>query len=116
MFSLLCTVWAWVADSAAILLDLANAGRAEHNAFVIAVVSVLAIIRVAALLLFTVPAFVWLYRQIVYKVRRDEIQVRVVILVIIVASIIFEIWAVPGRKGNADTETPVETRIETERG
>lgn len=120
MFSLLCAVWAWLAESADILLDLAIIGREAHNVFVIATVSGLAIIRLAALLLFTVPAVVWLYRKIVYTEKRgvhEETQVRVVLIVLIIASIAFEIFAVPTHKDGTDTETAVETRIvETERG
>ena len=64
MFSLFCAVWAWLADSANILLDLANAGREAENPFVIAIVATLAVIRIAAFLIFTIPALVWLKRQI----------------------------------------------------
>lgn len=121
MFSLLCAVWNWLAESADILLDLAVTGRDAHNAFVIAIVSGLALVRVAALLLLTVPPAVWLWGKITYKEKHgayEETHVRVGIIVLIIASIVFEIWAVPGRKGDADTneETAVETRIETERG
>lgn len=121
MFSLLCAVWKWLAESADILLDLAVTGRAANNAFVIAIVSGLAIVRVAAFLLFVLPGLIWIWGKITYKEKHgtyEETHVRVGIIVLIIASIVFEIWAVPGRKGNADTneETTVETRIETERG
>lgn len=119
MFSFLRVVWAWVAESAGILLDLANAGRAAHNFFVIAAVSGLAIIRVAALLLFMVPATYWLVNFIIVRDRKGEVlRVRVWVIVLIIASIAFEIFAVPARKGDADTntETAVETRVVIERG
>ena len=117
MFNLLCAVWEWLAESADVLLDLAVTGREAHNVFVIAVVSGLAIVRVAALLLFVVPAICWLVNFLIIRDKRGEIlRVRVWAIVLIVASIIFEIWAVPGRKGDVDAETPVETRIVIERG
>ena len=64
MFSLSSAVWAWLTDSANILLDLANAGREAENPVVLAIVAMLAIIRIAAFLIFTIPALVWLKRQI----------------------------------------------------
>lgn len=117
MFSLLCALWTWLAESADILLDLAVAGREANNAVVLAIVSGLAIVRVAALLLFVVPGLIWLWGKITYTEKRgayEETHVRVGIIALIIVSIVFEIWAVPGRK--SDAETAVETRIETERG
>ena len=119
MLSFLCAVWTWLAESADILLDLANAGRDANNAFVIAIVSGLAIIRVTAFLLFMVPPFAWLWRQIVYKdkLKRGETQIRVAVIVLIVVSVVFEIWASPARKSGADAESPkTEIAEQTEGG
>ena len=116
MFSLLCAVWDWLAESADILLDLAVTGRAADNAFIIAIVSGLAIVRVAAFLLFVLPGLLFLVNLIIVRNKKsgEILRVRVAAVVLIIASVVFEIWAVPGRNG--DTETAVETRIETERG
>ena len=109
MFSFLCAVWAWAAESANILLDLANAGRAAENPFVIAIVVILSVIRVAALLIFTIPALVWLKNQIwVTRERRykdgwiDETSRRTFIIVLLIASIAFEIWVSPERETPPD--------------
>lgn len=117
MCSFLIAVWEWLAESADILLDLAVSGRAAHNVFIIAVVSGLAIVRVVAFLLFMIPGLLLLAKLIIVKDKRGEIlRVRAWVIVLIIASIVFEIWAVPGRKGDADTETAVETRIELQGG
>ena len=108
MFSLLCTVFQWVAESADILLDLANAGRDAQNGFVIAIVSGLAIVRVAAFLLFVIPPAVFLWNLICKKGKNEELRIRVVIIVLIVASVVFEIWASPAREQDAGNETPTE--------
>ena len=115
MFSLSRAVWAWAADSANILLDLANAGRAAKNPFVIAVVVTLAVIRVAALLIFTIPALVWLKNQIwATRERRyrdgwiDETTMRTFIIVLIVASIAFEVWVSPERKAASDADNAAQ--------
>ena len=111
MFSFLCAVWAWAAESANILLDLANAGRAAENPFVIAIVVILSVIRVAALLIFTIPALVWLKNQIwVTRERRykdgwiDETSMRRFIIVLLIASIAFEVWASPEWKEESDAD------------
>ena len=109
MFSLSSAVWAWLADSANILLDLANAGRDAENPFVIAIVATLAVIRIAAFQIFTIPALVWLKNQIwVTKERRhkdgwiDETSVRAFVIVLIIVSIAFEVWVSPERKAATD--------------
>lgn len=109
MFSLSKAVWAWLAESGNLLLDLANAGRATNNAFAIAIAATLAAIRIAAFLIFTVPALVWLKNQIwVTKERRhkdgwvDETSVRAFVIVLIVVSIAFEVWVSPERKAAPD--------------
>lgn len=111
MFSLSSAVWAWLADSANILLDLANAGRDAENPFVIAIVATLAVIRIAAFLIFTIPALVWLKNQIwVTKERRhkdgwiDETSVRAFVIVLIVVSIAFEVWVSPERKAASEAD------------
>lgn len=111
MLSFLSAVWAWLAASANILLDLANAGRAANNAFVIAIVATLAVIRIAAFLLFTVPALLWLKSQIwPTKERRhkdewiEETGFRAFIIILIIASIAFEFWVSPERKAAPDAE------------
>ena len=111
MFSLLCAVWAWLTESANILLDLANAGRDAENPFVIAIVVILSVIRVAALLIFTIPALVWLKNQIwVTRERRykdgwiDETSMRRFIIVLLIASIAFEVWASPEWKEESDAD------------
>ena len=110
MFSLSSAVWAWLADSANILLDLANAGRDAENPFVIAIVATLAVIRIAAFLIFTIPALVWLKRQIwPTRERRhkdewvEETGFRAFIIVLIIASVAFEFWVSPERKAATDT-------------
>ena len=111
MCSFLYAVWTWAADSANILLDLANAGRAAENPFVIAIVVILSVIRVAALLIFTIPALVWLKNQIwVTRERRykdgwiDETSMRRFIIVLLIASIAFEVWASPEWKEESDAD------------
>ena len=118
MFSFLCAVWAWAAESANILLDLANDGRAAENPFVIAVVVILAVIRVAALLIFTIPALAWLKNQIwVTRERRhkdgwiDETSVRAFIIVLIVVSIAFEVWVSPERKAATDADNAPQVEL-----
>lgn len=109
MFSLLCAVWAWLTESANILLDLANAGRDAENPFVIAIVATLAVIRIAAFLIFTIPALVWLKNQIwPTRERRhkdewiEETGFRAFIIVLIIASVVFEFWVSPERKAATD--------------
>ena len=109
MFSLLCAVWSWLTESADILLDLAVTGRDAHNAFVIAIVATLAVIRIAAVLIFTIPALVWLKNQIwPTRERRhkdewiEETGFRAFIIVLIIASIAFEAWVSPERKAATD--------------
>ena len=111
MFSLLCAVWAWLTESANILLDLANAGRDAENPFVIAIVATLAVIRIAAFLIFTIPALVWLKRQIwpTRERRRkdewiEETGFRAFIIVLIIASVAFEFWVSPERKAASDAD------------
>ena len=111
MCSFLYAVWTWAAESANILLDLANAGRAAENPFVIAIVVILSVIRVAALLIFTIPALVWLKNQIwVTRERRykdgwiDETSMRRFIIVLLIASIAFEVWASPEWKEESDAD------------
>ena len=111
MFSLFCAVWAWLTESANDLLDLANAGRDTNNIFVIAVVATLAIIRIAAFLIFTLPALGWLKNQIWLKKERrrrdewvEETSVRAFVIVLIVASVVFEIFVTPTRE-TEDSET-----------
>lgn len=111
MCSFLYAVWAWAAESANILLDLANAGRAAENPFVIAIVVILSVIRVAALLIFTIPALVWIKNQIwVTRERRykdgwiDETSMRRFIIVLLIASIAFEVWASPEWKEESDAD------------
>ena len=96
MFSLGKTAFLWAADSASILLDLANAGRAADNGFVMAIAAGLAAVRVAALLLVTLPALGWLYRNLR---RRD---MRAPIIIVIVVSILFELWVSPTRLSGTD--------------
>ena len=109
MLSYLSAVWAWLTESANLLLDLANAGRATDNAFAIAIAATLAIIRLSALLIFTLPALGWLKSQIwLTKERRhrdewvEETTLRAFIIVLIIASIAFEFWVSPERKAATD--------------
>lgn len=111
MFSLSSAVWAWLADSANILLDLANAGRDAENPFVIAIVATLAVIRIAAFLIFTIPALVWLKSQIwPTRERRhkdewiEETGFRAFIIVLIIASVAFEFWVSPERQAASDAD------------
>lgn len=115
MFSLGKTVYFWAADSASILLDLANAGRASGNAVMTAIAATLALIRLAALLLFLLPALAWLYKQIFRKVRREEAGLRGVLIALLVASVLFEIWVSPTRPADADggrRDAAIEERSE----
>ena len=105
MFSLSSAVWAWLAESANILMDLADAGRATDNAAAIAIAATLAVIRMAAFLIFTVPALLWLKSQIWLTRERkykdgwaEETSVRAFIIVLIIASIAFEIFVTPKRE------------------
>lgn len=109
MFSFLCAVWAWTTESANLLLDLANAGRDAGNVFVIVIAALLAVIRIAALLIFTLPALGWLKNQIWLTTERkhkdgwvEETSVRAFIIVLIIASIAFEFWVSPERKAAPD--------------
>ena len=102
MFSLCKTVFFWAADSASILLDLANAGRDSGNAVATAIAAALALIRLAALLLFLLPALAWLYKQLFRKVRREEGGLRGVLIALLIASVLFEIWVTPTRLTDAD--------------
>ena len=111
MFSLSSAVWAWLAESANILLDLANAGREAENPFVIAIVATLAVIRIAAFLIFTIPALVWLKRQIWPPRERrhkdewiEETGFRAFIIALIIASVAFEVWVSPERKAAPDAD------------
>ena len=111
MFSLSSAVWAWLAESANILLDLANAGREAENPFVIAIVATLAVIRIAAFLIFKIPALTWLKRQIwPTRERRhkdewiEETGFRAFIIVLIIASVVFEFWVSPERKAASDAD------------
>lgn len=109
MLSYLSAVWVWLTESANLLMDLADAGRATDNAFAIAIAATLAVIRLAAVLIFTVPALVWLKRQIwATKERRhkdgwiEETNFRAFILVLILISLVFEFWVSPERKDASD--------------
>ena len=111
MFSMMCAVLTWAAESANDLLDLANMGRDANNVFVLAVAAILAAIRIAALLIFTLPALGWLKRQIwpTRERRRgddwiEERGFRVFVVVLIVASIAFEVFVTPERESGADAE------------
>ena len=115
MYSLSSAVWAWLTDSANILLDLAIAGRDAKNPFVIAIVATLAVIRIAAFLIFTFPALAWLKRQIwATKERKhkdgwtEETSIRVFIIILLVASIAFEVWVSPERKSADEARTEME--------
>lgn len=100
MFSLLCVVYSWTAESASILLDLANAGRVADDGLALAVAAGLAAVRVAALLLFALPAAWWLYKCLLKK------DMRAPLIIIIVVSILFELWATPTRNADADAGSP----------
>ncbi len=113
MFSLSSAVWAWLAESANILLDLANAGRDAENPFVIAIVATLAVIRIAAFLIFTIPALAWLKSQIWPTRERkhkdewiEETGFRAFIIALIIASIAFEAWVSPERKAADAGDAP----------
>ena len=115
MLSLLCTVLKWLTDSANILLDLAVAGRDAKNPVVIAIAATLAVIRIAAFLIFMFPALGWLKRQIwVTKEHRhkdewrEETSIRVFIIILLVASIAFEVWVSPERKSADEARTEME--------
>ena len=115
MYSLSRAVWAWLTESANILLDLAIAGRDAGNAVVIAIVATLAVIRIAAFLTFTIPALGWLKRQIWATKEhrhkdewREETSIRVFIIILLVASIAFEIWVSPERKSADEARTEME--------
>ena len=99
-----CAVWAWVTESANLLLDLANSGRDAGNAFVLAIAAGLAIIRVAAFLILIVPAAAWIFE----KIQRET--TRAVAIFLIVVTVVFEIWASPTRKTDAPESAP-ETEI-----
>lgn len=100
MFSLGKTVFLWAAESAAILLDLANAGRAADNGLALAVAAGLAAVRLMGLLLFTIPSAWWLYKCLLKK------DTRAPLIIIIVVSILFELWATPTRNAAPDTASP----------
>ena len=102
MFSLCKAVYFWAADSASILLDLANAGSASGNAFMKFVAAALALIRLAALLLFLLPALAWLYRLLFRKVKKEEAGLRAIFIGLIVVSILFELWVSPTRLSGTD--------------
>lgn len=102
MFSLCKTVFQWAADSASILLDLVNTGRASGDTAMTAIAATLALIRLGALLLFLLPALGWLYKQLFRKVKREEVGLRGVLIALIVASVLFEIWVSPTRSADAD--------------
>lgn len=115
MYSLSSAVWAWLTDSANILLDLAIAGRDAKNPFVLAIVATLAVIRIAAFLMFTFPALAWLKRQIwATKERRhkddwvEESSIRVFVIILLVASIAFKVWVSPERKSADGARTGTE--------
>lgn len=119
MLSLSSAVWAWLADSANILLDLANAGREAQNPIVIAIVAALAVIRIAAFLIFMIPALVWLKRQIwPTRERRhkdewiEETGFRAFIIALIIASIAFEAWVSPERKAAPDAGAAIAEQAE----
>lgn len=97
MFSLGKTVFFWAAESASILLDLANAGRDADNGFVMAIAAGLAVARFGALLLFTLPALAWLYTLVFRRVKKEDAALRAIIAILIVASVLFEIWVTPTR-------------------
>lgn len=111
MYSLSRAVWAWLTESANVLLDLAIAGRDAENLFVIAIVATLAVIRIAAFLIFTFPALAWVKKQIwltTERKRKDEwvqeTSVRAFIIILIIVSIAFEIWVSPERKATPDAD------------
>ena len=119
MYSLSSAVWAWLTDSANILLDLAIAGRDAKNPVVLAIVATLAVIRIAAFLIFVFPALGWLKRQIWATKewkhkdgRTEETSVRVFIIILIVASIAFEVWVSPERKSADGARTGTEAAYE----
>lgn len=113
MFSLSKAVWLWLSTSANDLLDLANMGRDSNNVFVLAIAAVLSVIRIAALLIFTLPALAWLKNQIwVTKERKYkegwavETNFQAIVIILLIASIAFEIWVSPTRTSDADAKTP----------
>lgn len=115
MYSLSSAVWAWLTDSANILLDLAIAGRDAKNPVVLAIVATLAVIRIAAFLIFTFPALGWIKNQIwltTERKRKDEwvkeTSVRAFVIILIIASIAFEVWVSPERKSADEARTGTE--------
>lgn len=91
MLSFGLAIYTWAAESASTLFDLANAGRAADNGFVLAIAAGLAIVRLMGLLLFTLPPAWWLYERLR---KRDT---RGLLIVVVVASILFELWVSPTR-------------------
>lgn len=106
MLSLFSVIWAWVAESASLLMDLANVGRDAGNPYVIAVVVIHAIIRVAVLLALLVPSLRWLIGYIFYK-DGDAKKVRVLLIVLIVLSLVFEAVAAPTRPADASPDAAI---------
>lgn len=106
MLSLFAVIWAWVVESAALLMDLANVGRDAGNPYVIAVVVIHAIIRVAMLLALLVPFVRWIFGYIFHK-DGDAKKVCVWLIILIVASLIFEAVATPTRPADANPDAAI---------
>lgn len=106
MFSFLSAVWAWASESASLLLDLANAGRVADNTLAVVIAAVSAVLRIAALLVFMVPGFLWLKNFIWVTeeherrgVTVEKTRVRTFVIVLLIASIVFEVVVSLTRKG-----------------
>lgn len=106
MLSLFSVIWAWVAESASLLMDLANVGRDAGNPYVIAVVVIHAIIRVAMLLALLVPFFHWIFGYIFHR-EGDAKKVRVWLIILIVASLIFEAVVAPTRPADGSPDAAI---------
>lgn len=105
MYSFLCAVWAWTAENANLLLNLANAGRMTGNTTALVIAATLAIIKIAALVIFIgvglwrLIKWIWVTEEYEKKgVPFKQTRIRFVVLALVIASILFEMWACPTRR------------------
>lgn len=105
MYSFLCAVWAWTAENANLLLNLADAGRMTGNTTALVIAATLAIIKIAALVIFIGVGFWRLMKWILVTEEYEkkgvpfkETRIRFVLLALVIASILFEMWACPTRR------------------
>ncbi len=111
MLSLFGVILAWVAESAALLMDLANVGRDAGNPFVIAVVVFHAVIRVIVLLALIVPSLRCVFGYIFHR-DGDASKVRVWLIVLIIASLVFEATMTPTRTADGNSDAAIAEQAE----